>query len=190
LKGIAEEVADTPPVGCTVTCVAVTIAPLVHPSTRTGSPLAMALAEAELVPFWYVVEDASSTVTVWPVAVVTLKVDLDVLATVPTTPPGAGPDRALDAPPAAPPPGKPLPPGMGCPADAEGDPAVAEVDVPVAEGEDEAQPAESPITVHSSAAAPSRRPLVFDSDRGTAPPELPATDGPDVVLVSWGLVWS
>ncbi|WP_265737804.1 hypothetical protein [Actinacidiphila oryziradicis] len=42
---------------------AVMIALLVHPSTRTGSPLAMALAEAELVPFWYVVEDASSTVT-------------------------------------------------------------------------------------------------------------------------------
>ncbi|MEU9446519.1 hypothetical protein AB0D42_37950 [Streptomyces sp. NPDC048304] len=43
---------------------AVTIALLVHPSTRTGSPFATALAVAELVPFRYVVEDASSTVTV------------------------------------------------------------------------------------------------------------------------------
>jgi hypothetical protein len=31
----------------------------------------------------------------------TLKVDLDTLATVPTVPPEAGPDRAFDAPPAA-----------------------------------------------------------------------------------------
>jgi hypothetical protein len=36
---------------------------LTVPSTRTLSPLVMALAEVELVPFWYVVEDASSTVT-------------------------------------------------------------------------------------------------------------------------------
>jgi hypothetical protein len=36
---------------------------LVVPRTRTGSPLVMTLAEAGLVPFWYVVADASSTVT-------------------------------------------------------------------------------------------------------------------------------
>jgi hypothetical protein len=36
---------------------------LTVPSTRTGSPVVMALAEVELVPFSYVVEDASSTVT-------------------------------------------------------------------------------------------------------------------------------
>jgi hypothetical protein len=36
---------------------------LVVPSTRTGSPVVTALAEAGLVPFWYVVEDASLTVT-------------------------------------------------------------------------------------------------------------------------------
>jgi len=59
----AEEVADPPPVGCTMTCVAVMVVPLVVPSTRTGSPVLMALAEVELVPFWYFVEDASSTVT-------------------------------------------------------------------------------------------------------------------------------
>jgi hypothetical protein len=65
-KGItpAEDVADPPPpVGCTMTCVAVMVTPLVVPSTRTGSPVVMALAEVEFVPFWYVVEDASLTVT-------------------------------------------------------------------------------------------------------------------------------
>ncbi|MFL5698635.1 MAG: hypothetical protein ACJ797_16235 [Ktedonobacteraceae bacterium] len=46
-----------------MTCVAVMVVPLVVPSTRTHSPVVMALAEVELVPFWYVVEDASSTVT-------------------------------------------------------------------------------------------------------------------------------
>jgi hypothetical protein len=61
--------------------------------------------------------------------------------------------------------------------------------VAVAE-EDVVQPAESPITAHISAAAPIHPLLVFDSDRRTAPPELPATDGPDVALVSWGLVGS
>jgi hypothetical protein len=64
-KGItpaAAEAAD-PPVGCTTTCVAVMVVPLVVPSTRTPSPDVIALAEIELVPFWYVVEDASLTVT-------------------------------------------------------------------------------------------------------------------------------
>jgi hypothetical protein len=36
---------------------------LVVPSTNTYSPAVMALADVEIVPFWYVVEDASSTVT-------------------------------------------------------------------------------------------------------------------------------
>jgi len=39
------------------------VVPLVVPRTRTGVPVVMALAEAGLFPFWYVVEDASSTVT-------------------------------------------------------------------------------------------------------------------------------
>ena len=60
----AEEAADPSlPAGCTVTCVAVMVVELVVPSTRTGSPVVIALAEAGLVPFWYVVEDASLTVT-------------------------------------------------------------------------------------------------------------------------------
>jgi hypothetical protein len=46
-----------------MTCVAVMVVPLVVPSTRTLSPVVMALAEVELIPFWYVVEDASLTVT-------------------------------------------------------------------------------------------------------------------------------
>jgi hypothetical protein len=80
-------------------------------------------------------------------------------------------------------PGPPL--GGTCPAVAEGDVA-AERDVAVAE--EDVAATESPITAHISAAAPIHPLLVFDSDRRTAPPELPATDGPDVALVSWGLV--
>jgi hypothetical protein len=37
--------------------------PLVIPSTSTLSPGVIAFAEVVLVPFWYVVADASSTVT-------------------------------------------------------------------------------------------------------------------------------
>jgi hypothetical protein len=46
-----------------MTCVAVMVVPLVVPSTRTLSPVVIAIAEVELVPFRYVVEDASLTVT-------------------------------------------------------------------------------------------------------------------------------
>jgi hypothetical protein len=46
-----------------MTCVAVMVVPLVVPSTRTDSPAVMALAEVEPVPFSYVVDDASLTVT-------------------------------------------------------------------------------------------------------------------------------
>jgi hypothetical protein len=46
-----------------MTCVAVMVVPLVVPSTRTSWPVVIALAEIELVPFWNVVEDVSSTVT-------------------------------------------------------------------------------------------------------------------------------
>jgi hypothetical protein len=77
---------------------------LVVPSTRTGSPVVTALAEAGLVPFWYVVEDASSTVTFWPADVVMVNFDVDTVPTVPDAPPAAGPDRALDPPPPDPPP--------------------------------------------------------------------------------------
>jgi hypothetical protein len=39
------------------------VVPLVVPSTRTGSPVVTVLADAELVPFRYVVEEVSWTVT-------------------------------------------------------------------------------------------------------------------------------
>jgi hypothetical protein len=42
------------------------------------------------------VEDAFSTVTFSPADVDTVKLDVDTLLTVPTMPPAAGPDRALD----------------------------------------------------------------------------------------------
>jgi hypothetical protein len=38
-------------------------------------------------------------VTFWPAGVESVKLDVDTLATVPTVPPAAGPDRALDPPP-------------------------------------------------------------------------------------------
>src|SRR5205807_9584506 len=81
----------------TMTCVAVMVSPLVVPSTRTRSPVVMALAEVFLVPFWYIVEDASSTVAFRPADVDIVKRALDTLPTVPDAPPEAGPDRALDA---------------------------------------------------------------------------------------------
>jgi hypothetical protein len=75
------------------------VVPLVVPRTSTLSPAVTALAEAEVVPLRYAVEDASLTVTFWPADVVRVKPDVDVLPTVPIDPPSAGPDRALDPPP-------------------------------------------------------------------------------------------
>jgi hypothetical protein len=46
-----------------MTWLAVMVVPLVIPSTRTLSPFVMALAERELVPLRYVVEDTFLTVT-------------------------------------------------------------------------------------------------------------------------------
>jgi hypothetical protein len=46
-----------------MTCVAAMVVPLVVPRTRTYSPVVTALADVEVVPSSYVVEDASSTVT-------------------------------------------------------------------------------------------------------------------------------
>jgi hypothetical protein len=92
-----EEVADLA-VGCTMTWVAVMVVPLVVPRTRTDSPLLMAPAEVEPVPVVYLVEDALVTVTVCPAEVDRVKLDVDTLATVPTAPPAAGPERAFDPP--------------------------------------------------------------------------------------------
>src|SRR5258706_11747960 len=153
-----------------------------------------------------------------------VKLDVDTLSTVPAAPPAAGPDRALEPPPPDPGlPEAPLP-GTPRPAVAEGDVAGAEADVAGAEG-DAAQPAESPITAHISAVATIPPLFLFDSNRRSlgrraclamvteadesgevagggggaapAPPELPATGGPDVALetggagmLSWALVGS
>jgi hypothetical protein len=69
-----------------------------------------------------------------------VKLDADMLPTVPDAPPEAGPDRALD-----PPPPDPAPPAV-----AEGDMARA---------------TQSPITTHSSAAATIHPLLLLDSNR-------------------------
>jgi hypothetical protein len=58
----------------------------------------MALAELERVPMRYLVDVALLTVTFCPAAVNIEKLDLDTLPTVPTDPPAAGPDRALEFP--------------------------------------------------------------------------------------------
>jgi len=97
----AAEAPDPRLPGCTMTWLALIVVPLVVPSTRTGWPTATALAAAELVPFWYVVDAASSLVTFWPADVEIMKPDPETLPTVPAAPPAAGPDRAFD-PPAAP----------------------------------------------------------------------------------------
>jgi hypothetical protein len=98
-----------------MTRVAVMVVPLVVPRTRTVSPVLMAPAEVGPVPVVYVVEDASATVTFCPAAVDRVKLEVDTLATVPTAPPAAGPERAF-----APPRPSANPPGV-----AEGDVAVA-----------------------------------------------------------------
>jgi hypothetical protein len=91
-----EYVADPPLAGWTTTCVAVIVVPLAVPRTRTGLPFLTALAEVGLVPLRYVVDDAFLTVTFCPADVDTVKLEVDTLLTVPTTPPAAGPERALD----------------------------------------------------------------------------------------------
>jgi len=161
------------------TCVAVMSDPLVHPSTRTGSLFVRALAELELVPFWYVVKAPSVMVTFWsPDVVVIVKLAVDTLLTVPAAPPGAGPDRALD-PSLLDPEQLPellaeaLAEGLAEPL-AEGlaellAEGLAELlaelrSFAAAEG-DVARPTESPTTAHVSAAATIHPLLLFDSNR-------------------------
>jgi len=81
-----------------MTCVAVIVVLSVFPTTRAVLPLVTALADADFVPFSYFVDDVSLTVTFSPVDVDSLKPDVDTLLTLPTDPPAAGPDRALDPP--------------------------------------------------------------------------------------------
>jgi hypothetical protein len=135
-----------------------------------------------------------------------VKFDGETLPTVPDVPPAAGPDRALGAEPAVPGPPVAPPPGVRCP-------AVVEDGVEVAE-EDSANPTETPITEHVSAAATIQRLLLLDNSRravdrcagvatlaepdrcgedgggdgGAATPALglSASDGPDVALGATG----
>ena len=119
---------------------------LTVPKARTLWPLVTALAEVELVPFSYVVEDFSLTVTFWPADVVIVKPDLDTLTTVPDAPPWAGADRAL---------GAPVPEALAATSGA----AVAEGDVAKLTG--------SPIAANISTAAATRPLLLFASHRRT-----------------------
>jgi hypothetical protein len=64
-----------------------------------------ALAEVDVVPLRYVVEDDLAMVTFCPAGVEIVKLEVDTLVTVPTAPPAAGPDRAFDPLPAG---------GAGC----------------------------------------------------------------------------
>jgi hypothetical protein len=194
---VAEEVADLSPVGCTMTCVAVMVVPLTVPSTRTVSPVVMALAEVAFVAFLDVVAEASLTVTCCPGDVDSVKLDAETVPTVPTAPPAAGPDRALDPLPPDPRRSVALLPGPGCPDVVEGDVV---------------QPAESWVTAHISAATTIRPLVLFGSSRrilgrracvalvpeadqpgddtggggGAAPsgPGLAVTDGPGVALMA------
>ena len=123
MKGITfDDVLDPLFVGCTMTCVAVIVALLVVPTrTRAVLPLVTALADAEFVPFLYVVDAVSLTVTFSPAEVNSPKPEVDTLLTLPIDPPAAGPDRALDP---------PLP-GARCADVAEADVAVVAVFEPV-----------------------------------------------------------
>jgi hypothetical protein len=170
LKGTTfDDVLDPLFVGCTMTCVAVIVVLSVVPTTRAVSPLVTALADAEFVPFSYVVDDVSLTVTFSPADVNSPKPDVDTLLTLPIDPPAAGPDRALDPPP-------PDPEGATCAAVVEGVVAATEVDVP--------PQAESPITGISS---PAMTHLLFLLDRTRRNLERPA-GCPEVALVPWWLV--
>src|SRR5438270_10042971 len=92
-------VADPPSaIGCTITSLAVMVVrlavpKLTLPSTMTLSPFVIALAEIELVPFRYVVEDVVSMVTITFAGVEITMLDGDTLFTVPAVPPSAGPER-------------------------------------------------------------------------------------------------
>jgi hypothetical protein len=122
LNGITfDDALDPLFVGPTMTCVAVIVVLSVVPTTRAVLPLVTALADADFVPFLYVVDDVSLTVTFSPADVNSPKPEAETLLTLPIDPPAAGPDRALD----------PRLPGTGCPDVAEGDVAVVAVPEPV-----------------------------------------------------------
>jgi hypothetical protein len=110
----------------------------------------MAAADAVLLRFRYVVDDASLTVTFCPAEVDKVNVEAETVSTVPDAPPAAGPDRAFEPPPAAAkPPPWPLP--------AAGWPGVAEPDVAI--------PTQTANATQASAAATIQPVVRFDSNR-------------------------
>ena len=83
----AAEAFAAPLVACTITLLAMIVARLTVPRTRTLSPFSRG-----------VVGDASVTLTCGPAGVVRVKLDVETLATVPIVPPAAAPERAFDPP--------------------------------------------------------------------------------------------
>ena len=81
-----------------MTGAAVIVVLSVIPSTRAVLPFLTAPADTDLVPFSYLVDDVSLTVTASPAGVDSLKPEVDTPVTLPIDPPAAGPDRALDPP--------------------------------------------------------------------------------------------
>jgi hypothetical protein len=118
-----------------------------------------AFIEADLLPFSYFVDEVSLTVTFSPAAVTRVKPELVTLLTLPIDPPAAGPERALEPPPAAARPAKPVGAVLGAA-------VVVGVGVGVVPALDIPPYAESPITGTKTAAV-SQRPFLLEVSRWT-----------------------
>jgi hypothetical protein len=137
-----------------MTSAAVMVVPLVVPTTKTGSPVVTALAEACVASVRYVVVGTSLIVTCCPADVFNVKPDDDMALTVPTAPPDAGPERAFPPPPAGP----AAPPALCAAVDA--------ADVAVDVAGDAARLTETPVAVRPAAtAATTHRPRLLDINR-------------------------
>jgi hypothetical protein len=131
----------------------------------------LSVADAEPVPFSYVVDDVSFTVTFSPADVSSTKPDFATLVTFPIEPPAAGPERALEPP-------VPDPDGAAC--------AAVVVVVVAASALDVSPHAESPAAAISSPGGTHPR-LLRESTRRTL--ERPG-GCPGVTLGSGLRVWS
>jgi hypothetical protein len=108
-----------------------------------------------------------------------VNLDGETLLMVPVEPPSAGPDRALDPPPGAPPPGRPLGDALGAAAAEGGVLAEEEAVIPMG----------MPMAAHTTAAAPVSHTFRFDSHRcdDVPSPVLPVIGGRGVELASGGV---
>jgi hypothetical protein len=151
------------------------VVPLVVPSTRAFTPFVTAAADAGLVPFRYRVDAASSTVTFWPAEVVRVKLDGLRLLIVPDAPPAAGPERALDAPPAPfdAAPADPATGGNG-PPDPPGAAAAGE---DAADRGEVARPTDSPATAADITPATSQPAAFFETSLRSLDSEPAGTGG-------------